>query len=295
MKMKGKVIMKKVLVLGGTRFFGKQLVNLLLENDYDVSIATRGLSSDPFGNRVHRFIIDRTDPDSLNKLSSKNWDIVYDNICYSPNDALHAVKAFKGSIKKYIFISSRAVYDAISDKPTFKEEDFDPFNYPINYGNRHDFSYDEGKRLAEAVLYQKADFSVTAVRFPIVLGNEDYTKRLEFHIDRISNGQEIGVKDQKALMSFISDEDASIFLYWLAEHSIEGPVNAASDGEINLTRLLSIIGKKVQKEVLTTTEINNNNLSPFALNHSFLIDTSKAVKHGFQFSNIHEWLPELIT
>ena len=42
----------KVLVLGGTRFFGIHLVDELLKSNCDVTIATRGLTSDSFGNKV---------------------------------------------------------------------------------------------------------------------------------------------------------------------------------------------------------------------------------------------------
>ncbi|MGL4383366.1 MAG: NAD-dependent epimerase/dehydratase family protein [Bacilli bacterium] len=38
----------KILVLGGTRFIGKKLVGLLIDEGYDVSIATRGTTIDPF-------------------------------------------------------------------------------------------------------------------------------------------------------------------------------------------------------------------------------------------------------
>ena len=41
-----------VLVLGGTRFFGIHMVNVLLENGHDVTIATRGNASDPFGKKL---------------------------------------------------------------------------------------------------------------------------------------------------------------------------------------------------------------------------------------------------
>ncbi len=78
--------------------------------------------------------------------------------------------------------SSMAVYEpALS----LKEDDFDSYQYPIVYGDRKDFSYEEGKRLAEAVLFTYATFPVIAVRFPVVIGENDYTKRLQFYVDHI--------------------------------------------------------------------------------------------------------------
>lgn len=40
----GMIKLKKVLVLGGTRFFGKHLVETLLQDGHDVTIATRGIT-----------------------------------------------------------------------------------------------------------------------------------------------------------------------------------------------------------------------------------------------------------
>ncbi|WP_390847846.1 hypothetical protein [Bacillus litorisediminis] len=44
------------LYLGGTQFFGKLLVHKLLEKGINVTIATRGLADDPFGDKVNRLI-----------------------------------------------------------------------------------------------------------------------------------------------------------------------------------------------------------------------------------------------
>ncbi len=65
--------------------------------------------------------------------------------------------------------SSMAVYE-----PTLSllEEDFNPYEYAIAYGDRNDFNYGEGKRLAEAVVFQQATFLVVAVRFPVVIGKK---------------------------------------------------------------------------------------------------------------------------
>lgn len=41
----------KILVIGGTRFFGIHMVEELLKAGHDITIATRGRASDSFGNR----------------------------------------------------------------------------------------------------------------------------------------------------------------------------------------------------------------------------------------------------
>ena len=55
----------KILVLGGTRFFGIHMVKELLAQGHDVTIATRGKASDEYGDRVKRIIVERTSGESM--------------------------------------------------------------------------------------------------------------------------------------------------------------------------------------------------------------------------------------
>lgn len=86
--------MRKVLVLGGTRFFGKRLVERLLESsENSVTILTRGQTNDSFGDRVQRICADRTDRQALvEAVGEQVWDVVYDNICFSPDEASEACR-----------------------------------------------------------------------------------------------------------------------------------------------------------------------------------------------------------
>ena len=190
--------MRKVLVFGGTRYFGKRLVDLLLENGDQVTIATRGNVKDDFGNLVSRIQVDRASEKSMveNFSDSEIWDVIYDNICYSSNEAKIAMNLFKDKVKKYVFTSTMSVYGF--GKQALVESNFDSTVYPIKMLNRSDTDYGEAKRMAEAYFIQNATFPVTAPRFPIVLGLDDFTKRLHFHIERISKGQEIGFQSAEA-------------------------------------------------------------------------------------------------
>ncbi|MDB2111773.1 NAD-dependent epimerase/dehydratase family protein, partial [Clostridium paraputrificum] len=70
-----------ILILGGTRLFGKVLVRNLIERGHNVTIATRGLTQDSYGDLVTRIIIDRENKKSIEKaLEGKYFDIIYDNL-----------------------------------------------------------------------------------------------------------------------------------------------------------------------------------------------------------------------
>ena len=77
----------KILVIGGTKFFGIPMVNELLEIGHDVTIATRGKASDGYGDSVRRMMIERTNEESMkNALRGRHYDVVIDKIAYSSKE-----------------------------------------------------------------------------------------------------------------------------------------------------------------------------------------------------------------
>ncbi|WHY21203.1 NAD-dependent epimerase/dehydratase family protein [Paenibacillus sp. G2S3] len=288
--------MRKILILGGTRFFGKRLVERLLQDSAnDVTILTRGKTDDSFGDRVHRIHADRFQPNELvQAVGDTLWDVVFDNICYSPDEADQARRIFDGKTKRYILTSSLSVYDFSEEALT--EEIFDPETYPIRYGGRNDFTYQEGKRLAEAVFMQKATFPVAAVRFPIVLGIDDYTRRLHFHIEHVRNELPIGVPNPGAQISFIRSDEAADFLYWLGCCSTAtGSFNACSDGTVRIKDILTIIEEETGKQAIIQSQTADEHMSPFGIEQSWFMNTTKAQSAGYKFLNLNVWLPELIS
>lgn len=285
--------MKKILVLGGTRFFGRKLVELLLEDKHDVTIVTRGMSENPFGDAVKHIKVDRKDTKAFAQaLENLTFDIVYDNICYSPNEAKQLCDLFNGKIGKLVFTSTLSTYEA--DGQPHGEEDFDPKAYGIVMGDTHEFTYGEGKRLAEAVFYKYAAFPIVAARFPIVMGEDDYTRRLHFHVERIANNEPIGFVNMDAEMSFIQASEAARFLQWAGMEDVQGPINATANGVISLKELIAKIeektGQRAKIALLGTEEIR----SPYAIPASWYMKNDKAHKLGFTFTQLDDWLPQLI-
>lgn len=274
-------------MLGGTRFFGKKLVYKLLDSGAEVTIATRGATPDPFGERVVRVRADRKDPESLRAaVGDKVWDAVYDNICYTPQEALMACDLFAGKVKKYIFTSTLSVYGCASDP--LAESDFDPYSYPFETDPEAKLDYGEGKRQAEAVFFQRAGFPVHAVRFPIVLGEDDYTRRLHYHVDRIRQGEPIGIPNRKAKMSFISSDEAASFLYWLLGQNDAGPINACSNGELSLDCILAIVEEAAGRKAIVEPPAEGNR-SPFGVPDHWFMDNRRAREAGFEFPEVTDW------
>lgn len=282
----------KILVLGGTLFFGKILVSKLIESGDDVTIATRGKTEDPFANGVKRIVVDRFNARDMKlKLKDSSWNIVYDQICYSPDDASTICRIFENKIDRLIFTSTQAVYDYGC---SLKETNFDPFSYPLKSGDRKAFSYREGKRFAEVVYVTNASFPVTMVRLPFVLGKNDYTKRLSFHIRRIMNEQPVYFPDFQAKISLISSDNAAEFLSWLKENRIDGPINACCPDPVSLKDLVDKIEKVCGKRIKLTNIESEETHSPYGFPRDWYMDSSKASDKEFSFRKTQDWLPDLI-
>ncbi|MBC1626169.1 SDR family oxidoreductase [Listeria welshimeri] len=283
----------KILVFGGTRFFGKKLVERLVSAGHDVTIGTRGKTKDDFGDSVKHVVLNRESRDALFQLAKEEWDVIYDNICFSPREALYAVDAFKGKVKRYIYTSSLSVYSQKGHG--LVEDDFNPKQYEIVIGDKEDFDYGEGKRLAEAVFFQKASFPVVAVRFPIVLGLDDYTKRLHFHLEHMKNHEEIGISNGQAEIGFINSDEAARFLEWVGVDSdVTGPINATTNGTYSLNAFIKMIESKTGEVALVEEVTDDVDDSPFSIEKTYYLDNTKATKAGFEFDDLREWLPALV-
>lgn len=284
--------MKKALVLGGTRFFGVHLVEALLNEGIEVTVATRGNTAHVFSKKVNHIVIDRSNLSANKKqLQSEDWDIVYDQICYSSRDAFDAVEVFNGHAKKYVLTSSKSVYEG---KELSTEEDFIPEMHTVVLGTKEDFTYAEGKRQAEAVFFQSAEFPVVAVRPPIVIGEHDYTERLKFYVGKILSGEEFHLVNPEAYIDFISEEEVGHFLAWIGLSTFTGSVNATSNGNIKLKDLIHVIEAETKKEARMSLNPIDGEESPYNLTKTWLISNERAKSLGYSFKNLHDYLPKLI-
>ena len=107
--------MARALVIGGTLFMGRALVDQLLERGDEVVIMHRGKGT-PFGDRVGEIICDRNDISGVQAaLSGKQFDVVYDNVYdwqrgTNAEQVVSAAKSVAKGLKRYVFTSSVAVY-----------------------------------------------------------------------------------------------------------------------------------------------------------------------------------------
>jgi nucleoside-diphosphate-sugar epimerase len=285
-------ITMKVLILGGTRFVGKRLVHLLAGQGHSITVGSRGRTNVSFPKSVRRITLDRGDKDSLaTALAQSEWDIVFDQICFSADDAAIAVEILTGKTQRYVLCSSAAVYKT---RDNAAEEIFDPLRHPIPPADGARVSYAEGKRLAEAVSFQRAQFPVVAVRFPIILGPDDYSQRLRVQVQRIENSDPVNIVNPDSEISLISSGEAAAFLAWLSTNAHTGPFNACSDGPISLMSIVRFIEGATGHNAIVKPQPESDPFSIFAAAVSLTINSRRAQQCGFSFLETRTWLLDLV-
>src|SRR5699024_721618 len=152
--------MTKILVIGGTRFFGKKTVERLIEHGHEVTIATRGNTEHDFGVRVHHVLLDAHDRNhpGWKEVVNQKWEAVFNNVCYTKEESKLLINKFTNITQQVHITYSIAVYSVLKDGD--QERDVDPYTSKIE--PTIEVVYGEGKRQAEQVLFTEAPYEVTA-------------------------------------------------------------------------------------------------------------------------------------
>lgn len=278
----------QILMLGGTRFFGKHAVRALLARGHDVTIGTRGKAPDAFGDRVRRIALDRHDPQSLRqKLSGQRFDVIVDNLCYCSNDVKYLLDA--ANCGRYVMTSTTAVYDKHWNTA---EPEFDPLQKPLIWCDRAAFPYDEVKRQAECALFQcYSRVPAVAARFPFVIGPDDYTRRLYFYAEHAVRGIPMHVDNLDRQMGFVRSDEAGALLAHLAESDFRGAVNGSSPQTISIHEVLDFVRARTGCDAVLS---GDGEPAPYNGENEYSIDIGRAERLGFRFSPLKEWISDLL-
>jgi len=299
---------QNVLVIGGTRFFGKLLVEGLLDAGHAVTIATRGQAPDTFGTRVRRLRVDRRDAAAMARTfaAELGFDLVYDQMCYSPLDAAISAETFAGKVGRYVMASTIEVYNHLHgqvDRP-LREDDVDlarepvDMAYPWHAPEVAEAAYGRGKRQAEAFFQQDGRLPVVSVRIGHVLaGPEDFTGRLQGYVRRVLARQPLWHAAAPGRSSFISAPGIAAFLLWAGQSSVLGPINAAARGPLSALDIHLRVAQGLQLPAEARpvrSAVLPSELSPYDFPSRYEMDLSRAESLGHRFDHSTDWLDALI-
>ncbi|MFF3979015.1 NAD-dependent epimerase/dehydratase family protein [Streptomyces sp. NPDC001828] len=293
--------MREVLVIGGNRYFGKRLIARLIAAGDRVTVLNRGSAPPPPG--AVQLIADRDDEAALvAALDGRTFDVVVDQVCYTPRQAAIARRVLTGRTARYVMTSTVEVYEYEDSAEPVPEGALDPRTVIVTpqlpweepeFVTQH---YGEGKRQAEAV-FARGDFPYVSVRVAHVLGGaDDFTGRLAHYADRIRAGEPVAVAVPDRPATYIQVDEIAAFLFWTTRQDFTGPVNAASHGPLMCEDIAGAVADAVggDRHAVRYRAVEVGAVSPFSFARSYGMDTSRAESLGFAFSHTGEWLTDAV-
>lgn len=170
----------RVLVMGGTRFIGVYLTQILIEQGHEVVLFNRGKKAPPLQDlqQIHG---DRTAPEQLReKLAKENFDAIFDNNGRELSDTQPLVELFRDKVEHFIYVSSAGVY-LKSEQMPHREGD------AVDSKSRH-----KGKFETESYL-AKSGIPWTSLRPTYIYGPQNYNDLEAWFFDRIVRDRPIPI------------------------------------------------------------------------------------------------------
>ncbi len=268
--------MEKILILGGTNFIGRNLVNKLIQlNSYNITLFNRGKSNPDLYSDIKELHGDRNTSD-INLIFEENWDYIIDVSCYFPDSLSNIVSQMDNSLKRYIFISTCSVYDNNLDKSLFRDENSPTLS--CTNSERIDSSvstYGNRKAECERILTQ-SNLHYTILRPSLVYGPYDKTDRFYYWLFQIKKENQLLVPNQ----------GKNIFSITYVNDLIEGIIKSINiDIDSNIYNVTSYPDLSISKLIDTASLLLNKHPNLNYVNSVFLNENNIA-----QWTDLPLWL-----
>jgi 2'-hydroxyisoflavone reductase len=217
----------KLLVLGGTGFLGRALVESALERGYEVTLFNRGRTNPELFPEAEKLRGDRaSDP-----LPSGRWDVVVDTSGYLPAVVRRSAEALRESAERYVFVSSISAYADLSTGPTEDSPLAELGEMPSDELLPGYENYGALKALCEDVVTEAFGDPALIVRPGLIVGPHDPTGRFTYWPHRIARGGEFLVPaPPEATVQFVDVRDLGEWIGDLGERREVGTFNATHPG-----------------------------------------------------------------
>lgn len=309
----------KILIIGGTVFLGRHLIEAARGRGHEVTIFNRGLHGADLYPEIEKLRGNRVA--DVSELSGKTWDAVVDTCGYVPGVVRRSAEALRDSVEHYTFISSCSVYEQFDlngngeNSPLAKltaeqieaagKIDTGERATAVSYGE----TYGGLKALCERTAEEIMPGRVLNVRAGLIVGKYDSVERFTYWVWRVKEGGKMlcpGEPDRRVRL--IDASDLANWILKMAESRKAGTYNAtgAEDG-LTMGRMLGKIrdvsqsdaefvwvGEKflAEHEVEAWTEMPL--WVPQEYNGIFEVKNDKAVADGLTFRPFTETIEDVL-
>lgn len=215
-------VQKRILVLGGTKFLGRGIVEAALAGGHEVTLFNRGQTNPDLYPEVEKIRGDRTV--DLSPLEGRSWDAVIDVAAYEPEVARLAAASLARSVDRYVFVSTVSVYAAHETPEAQSEEGalLDLATASDDIGEQYGAKKVACEHAVEEVFGERA----TIGRPGLIVGPHDPTDRFGYWPRRLAAGGRVLAPGRPTdRVQFIDVRDLGEWLVHAATDEIGGVFN----------------------------------------------------------------------
>lgn len=302
--------MKQILILGGTRFIGRNLVKRLIEkSDYEITLFNRGITNSNIFPEIKSMQGDRKVIENLKPILEKSWDIVIDLSGFWAGALEQQLENQKGKIGKYIYISTSSHYkfDPENPKPYDEEREIEDCSEEQKNSEDPYAFYNQNKAECERILDRQLHLDYLILRPSLVIGNYDYSDRLYYWLYKVKHQDKILVgNDGKNLISYTNLHDLVDLIMYSIEHTTTNyKIFNASSFNSSIRNIIEIAGNILDRKpelvsgdtnFLEENEIHQWTGLPLWLDDDyFRVDNSRAkAAFNYQFSDVNQTVKQLM-
>jgi 2'-hydroxyisoflavone reductase len=210
----------KLLVLGGSGFVGRAVVEDGLRRGWAVTTFNRGHS--PTQRRdVERLVGDRLRQDNLHQLGEGTWDYVVDTWSGAPSATAASAALLADRVERYLYVSSESVY---AHPPPLRADE--SAATVVASADAEEGDYPALKRGAELAIEAAFDDRAVLARAGMILGPHENVGRLTWWLLRMDRGGEVlapGPSERK--LQYVDARDLARWLLDAASARRSGPFN----------------------------------------------------------------------
>ncbi len=236
-----------ILIIGGTIFLGRALVDAALQRDHRVTLFNRGLSSPEAYPDIETI---RGDRDSdLDRLRGRRWDAVIDTCGYRPRQLWLSTAALRQAVDQYCFISTLSVYpvagepnrDESAPVLTLKDDSIEDVSAE---------SYGPLKAGCESTVLEAFPRSALIIRAGLIVGPYDQTNRFTYWVTRAAKGGDAIAPPAEQPLQFIDARDLADFVLRGIETGAAGIYNLTGPAEpMSFGRFLPLAKEALASDV----------------------------------------------
>jgi len=276
----------KILIIGGTQFVGRNLVEALLKTDYqDLTLFNRGKTNSDIFPQVKRITGDRY-TDDIKKIGGQDWDVVIDISGYYPTTMEQLLETIKGRVGRYIYVSTCSHYDVdYENPPQAIQEDF-PL-VPCTEEQKYDTSkqsYNPRKSEFERILHSKEWLNKIILRPSLIIGNHDHTDRLYYWFRKVHNQDTFLLpNDGKNVITYTDVNDFAKIVIQSIEHNNAFDTYNANSFTASLGEFVHLAAQKLGKTpklINVTPEFVEEHNIPFWLGLPLWIPADRRIDNS---------------